>query len=470
MRQTLVTPAALSLLLASCTLGPDYVRPPIETPAGWRDGPAADHTIANLPWWEVFEDPTLQELIRSALDGNQDLKIAVERIEEARALYGFERANRYPRVDVTGDAGRLRASGRGPTAPPAREDLETDFYRLSADLSWEIDFFGRLRRATEAQYALLLATEEARRAVVIILVSDVAMTYFELRDADARLEIARRTLTSRGESMDLARVRFEGGVTSEVDYRQALAEYDRVEVTVFDLERLASEKENELSVLLGRNPATVPRGQTIDVQGVPVEVPAGLPAELLERRPDLREAEQLLVADNARIGEAKALLYPRIALTGSFGYESTEIDQWLTAPARSWSLVGSLLQPIFNAGQNRRRVEVSESRMRQSLFSYERAIQGALLEAEDALVAYRTTGRQRASQSTRVAAEREVLRLAELRYRGGVTGYLEVLDAQRSLFTAELEEVQTIRENLVALVRLYKALGGGWTGPSAATI
>ena len=466
MRKGVAIVAASSLLLASCALGPNYARPPVETPGGWRDGAAADNAIANLPWWDVFRDPILQELIRTALEGNKDLKIAVERIAEARARYGFTKADLYPRVDLTGEGGALRTSERGLSPPPPGADPKTDFYRLSADLSWEIDFFGRVRRATEAQYALLLATEEARRTVVIVLVSDVARSYFELRDADRRLEIARTTLESRGEYVTLAKVRFEGGVTSEIDYRQALAEYHRVEGTVFALERLAAEKEHELSVLLGRNPAALPRGEAIDVQAAPVEVPAGLPAELLERRPDLREAEQILVAANARIGEAKALLFPRIALTSSFGYESTELDRWLTAPAQSWSVVGSLLQPIFNAGQNRRRVDVSESQMRQALYGYERAIQGALREVEDALVAYRKTGLQRTSQATRVAAERDVLRLAELRYRGGVAGYLEVLDAQRSLFSAELEEVETIRENLAALVRLYKALGGGWIHPA----
>ena len=452
-----------SLLLASCTLGPNYSRPPVETPASWRDNTALDNSIANLPWWELLRDPVLEELIRTALSQNKDLRIAAERVVEARALYGFTKADLYPRVDLTGDGAYLRGSERGLNPVPPGADTETEFYRLSADLAWEIDFFGRLRRATEAQYALLLSTEEARRGVVIALVSDVARTYVELRDLDRRLGIARRTLTSRAEYRELARIRFEGGVTSEIDFRQAEAEYHRVEGTVIDLERSIAQKENEISVLLGRNPGKIPRPPPAEEIRTPPAVPAGLPSELLERRPDVREAEEILVASNARIGEAKALLFPRIALTGSFGFESTEIDQWLTAPAQAWSIGGSLLQPIFNAGQNRRRVEISESQQRQALYAYEKSIQAALREVEDAIVGYRKGGELRVSTTARASAERKVLHLAEVRYRGGVAAYLEVLDAQRSLFNAELDESQSIRDQLISLIRLYKALGGGWT-------
>ncbi|UCD47588.1 MAG: efflux transporter outer membrane subunit, partial [Deltaproteobacteria bacterium] len=315
---------------------------------------------------------------------------------------------------------------------------------------------------TEAQYALLLSTEEARRAVVIALVSDVARTYVELRDLDRRLEISRRTLASRGEYRELARIRFEGGVTSEIDFRQAEAEYHRVEGTVIDLERSVAQKENEISVLLGRNPGKISRSPAAGEFPVPPAVPAGLPSDLIERRPDVREAEEILVASNARIGEAKALLFPRIALTGSFGFESTEIDQWLTAPAQAWSIGGSLLQPIFNAGQSRRRVEASESQQRQALYAYEKSIQAALREVENAIVEYRKGGELRVSAAARAGADRKVLHLAELRYRGGVAGYLEVLDAQRSAFSSDLDESQAIRDHLVALIQLYKALGGGW--------
>lgn len=452
-----------TLFLVSCTLGPNYTRPPVEVPPAWRDNTALDNSIANLPWWKMFRDPAFEELIQIALAENKDVKIAVERIVEARARHGFSKAELYPRVDLTGDGGYLRASKKGLSPPPAGPDPETEYYRVSADLAWELDFFGRLRRATEAEYALLLSTEEARRGVVITLVSDVARTYVELRDLDRRLDIARRTLVSRGEYMELARVRFEGGVTSEVDFRQAESEYHRVEATMIDLERSVAQKENEISVLIGRNPGKIVRTPVTEAFPVPPAVPAGLPSDLLERRPDVREAEEVLIAANARIGEAKALLFPRFALTGSFGFESTQIDEWLTSPAQAWSIGGSLLQPIFNAGQNRQRVVISKSQQRQAMYVYEKAIQAALREVEDAIVGYRKGGELRIASEKRTSADRIVLHLAGLRYRGGVTNYLEVLDAQRSLFNAELDESEAIRNHLISLIRLYKALGGGWT-------
>jgi len=463
--------AALSLVLlcAGCRLGPNYSRPTVPVPPTWRELPAAEaESLANAPWWVVFDDPQLQELIRIALVENKDLKIAVERIEEARARYGFVKADLWPKVDLTGNGGGLRFNGgsllhtpEGDTGAVA-EPTETEVYRASADLSWEIDFLGHLRRASEAQKALFLGTQEARRAAVLSLVADVATAYIELRDFDRRLEIARRTIESRKESVQLATDRFEGGLTPEIDYRQAVAELRRVEVVIFDLERLIALKENELSVLLGRNPGIVTRGRAIDEQKLPAAIPAGLPSELLDRRPDIRVAEQDLAAATANIGEAKALLFPRIALTGSFGFTSTEFDTLFDGPSKSWNIIGNLLQPIFNKGKNKRRLEITESRQRQMLYDYEATILQAFRETEDSLVAYRKTGEQRVAQADRVAAERKVVELAELRYRGGVAAYLEVLDAQRSLFEAELDEAETVSSHLIWLVRLYKALGGGW--------
>lgn len=468
MIRRLIVPT-LALLATGCALGPNYQRPPVTPPPTWRDLPATEaQSLANTPWWELFDDPQLQELIRVALVENKDLKIAVERIEEARARYGFVRADLYPQVDANATAGHLRFNGGSLVHTPEgdirknSDGTETPIFAVSADVSWEIDFFGRVRRATEAEQALFLGTEEARRATVLALVADVARAYFELRDFDRRLEIARSTIQSRQESLQLAKDRFEGGLTTEVDMRQAEAELRRIEAMVFDLERLVAMKENELSVLLGRNPGAILRGRALEEQKLPGAVPAGLPAELLDRRPDVRVAEQTLAAATANIGEAKALLFPRISLTGSFGFTSTELDNLLEGPSRSWNILGNLLQPIFNAGKNKRRVEITESRQRQMLYDYERTILLAFQETEDALVAYRKTGEQRQTQAAWVAAERKVLELADLRYRGGVAAYIEVLDAQRSLFTAELEETETIGSHLVWLVRLYKALGGGW--------
>jgi len=452
-----------ALLMAGCTLGPDYKRPPVDIPTDWRDVPTQEAaSLANTPWWELFRDETLSELIRIALVENKDLKIAVERIEEARARYGFVKADLYPQVDAAASAGRSRSSEVGPVPVPTGTDPEATDYFVGVEVNWEIDFFGRFRRANEAQRALMLATEAARRSVTITLVADVASAYVDLRSFDRQLEVSRRTLESRREYMELARVRYEGGLTSELDYRQAEAEYYRTEALTYDFERLVAEVENEISVLLGRNPRQVPRGTSIQDEPVPPEVPPGLPSELLERRPDLQQAEQQLIAANARIGEAKALLYPRIALTGSLGTESSDLGDLFTAPARTWSIAAGLLQPIFHGGRNRRRVEIVESQQRQALYSYELSILQAFREVEDSLVGYRKFGEQRTAQGHRVAAERKRLELSDLRYRGGVAAYLEVLDSQRSLFSAELDEIQAIQDQLTAVIRLYKSLGGGW--------
>ncbi|HEX6850803.1 MAG TPA: efflux transporter outer membrane subunit [Candidatus Polarisedimenticolaceae bacterium] len=468
MERRLLVVASL-LLAAGCRLGPDYQRPPVTTPPTWREIPTAEaQSLANTPWWEVFDDAQLQELIRIALVENKDLKIAVERIEEARARYGFAKADYWPMLDASATAGKLRFNAGSLLHTPegdqnaTADGTDTEVYSVGVNISWELDFFGRVRRTTEAQKAVFLGTQEARRAAVLALVADVARAYFELRDYDRRLEISRRTIESRREYLQLAKDRFEGGITPEIDFRQAEAELRRVETVVADLERLIALKENELSVLLGRNPGEVLRGRALDAQKLPAAVPAGLPSELLDRRPDVREAEQALAASTANIGAAKALLYPRIALTGSYGYTSTELDNLFDGSSKSWNILGNLLQPIFYAGKNRRRVEVTESQQRQTLYAYERTILKAFRETEDALVSYRKTGEGRAAQTERVKAERKVLELAELRYRGGVADYLEVLDAQRSLFNAELDEAQSIGANLTSLVGLYKALGGGW--------
>jgi multidrug efflux system outer membrane protein len=457
--------ALLVSLAGGCTLGPDYERPPVTTPEQWRETTAVQTSIANVAWWELFQDEQLRGLVDTALAENRDLRIAVERIEEARALYGFTRSDLYPQVNATAQAGALRFSDAGLTHTPETlrdQDNTKAIYALGASLYWELDFFGRIRRATEAQKAEMLATQEAHRAVALTLVSEVARAYIELRDLDRRLEIARRTLDSRQEYVGLARDRFEGGVTSEVDWRQAEAEFFRVQAFVYEMEKLVVQKENEISVLVGHNPGAVPRGRTLDQQPIPPEVPAGLPAEILERRPDVREAEERLHAATARIGEAQAARYPQISLTGSFGVASTELDELLDSNSQNWNLFANLLQPIFNFGKNKRRVEIRESQTRQAVYEYESSLLRALREVEDSLIGLEKTGQQRGAQRDRVGAERRVLDLAETRYRGGVAAYLEVLDAQRSLFNAEIDETMTISEHVISLIQLYKALGGGW--------
>jgi len=465
-RRTL--PALLLVALAfGCSLAPRYTRPELPSPEAWRDSIATpDTTIAETPWWELLGDEKLKELVEIALTENQDLKIAVERIEEARARYGFAKGDFYPHVDAGAAGGQLQASQGSLLHLPEGGALETHLYALEASASWELDFFGRVRNASAAEKAKMLAADQGRRAVVISLVADVGQAYVELRDLDRQLEIARQTLESRREYLDLARVRFEGGVTPEGDMRQAESEYQRIRIIIFELEKLISQKENQLSVLLGRMPASIARGRTVDALPVPPQIPAGLPSSLLDRRPDLREAEQQLIAANARIGEAKALLFPRISLTGSFGYASTEMDEFFVGANQSWNFLGQLLQPLFHGGQNRRRVQVTESQQRQAVYSYESTVIRAMREVEDALVSYHKAGEQRTAQQARVEAERRVLDLAESRYRGGVAPYLEVLDAQRSLFSAEIDEAETMRNHVVSLIQIYKALGGGW--PQAA--
>jgi len=457
---------ALSSAAVSCKLGPDYERPPVVTPEKWRELAAADASIANVPWWELFRDEELRRLITTALAENRDLKIAIERIEEARALYGISRSELYPQVDASAVGGALKFSEGSLTHTPPVEGEETDTTKglasLGVGFSWELDFFGRVRRANEAEQARLLATQEARRAVALTLVADVARAYVDLRSLDRSLEIARRTLDSRREYVGLARDRFEGGVTPEVDWRQSEAEFFRVQSFVYELEKLVPQKENELSVLLGHNPGAIPRGRALDVQLIPPEVPAGLPAQLLERRPDVREAEQRLVSATSRIGEAQAMRYPRISLTGSFGVASTDLSELFDGSSTNWNIFSSLLQPIFDAGKNKRRVEVRESQQRQAVYDYERTLLQALREVEDSLIGLEKAGEQRGSQQKRVEAERKVVELSELRYRGGVAAYLEVLDAQRSLFNAEIDETSSMSEHVNSLIRLYKALGGGW--------
>jgi len=466
--------ACAALLAAGCTLGPNYQRPSMATPDAWRNAaaPAADAgTLANTPWWDLFKDPQLQALIRIALQENQDLRVAIERIVEARARVGYVRADLFPKVDAGANAGYFEQSREAFPGIAKGTDNSSADYQLFADMSWEIDLFGRIRRATESERAILLSTEETRRAVAISLVAAVARSYVELRDLDERLEIARRTLVSRAHSVDLATVRFRGGLTGEKDQRQAEAEYRRVEVSALDFERQVRQKESELAVLLGRPPGDIARGRKLAELPVAMQIPAGLPSQLVDRRPDVLAVEQQLHSTTADVGAAKAMLFPRIALTAGYGTSSAELDALFTGPAQAWSVAAGVLQPVFNAGRNLRRVEIAESRMRQSLYEYEKTVLEALREVEDGLVAWEKTGQQRGSQRARVEAERKVLQLSEARWEGGVADYLEVLDAQRSLFSAELDEVQTVSAQMVSLVQLYKALGGGWpTAPAAAPL
>jgi multidrug efflux system outer membrane protein len=447
---------ALGLAAAGCAIGPDYARPDVENPGAYLQGADEGPSIANLPWWEVFEDPQLQALVTAALQDNKDLAIAAARIEEARAQLGFVRADQFPTINAGG------SGSRGEDNSIVQGAGITERWVLAGTLSYEIDVWGRLRRQTEAARAELLATEEARRTVVITLVSDVASTYLLLRDLDARREIAERTVTSREQSLGIIQSRFDQGTVPLIDVNQAEIELADAAAQRAAIERELIQAENLLSVLLGRNPGPILRGRELrDQRSLPV-VPAGLPSELLERRPDIRQAEQLLAAQTARIGAAQALRLPTLNLTGALGVASSDLSDLIDSDSELWSIGGDFFGPLFDSGRSKRRVEVEKARTEQLLLNYEQTILLALREVEDSLAAARTLRSELAARDRQVVAARSAATLSRARYDGGVTSYLEVLDSERSLFQAELAASATRRAQQVSIVQLYKALGGGW--------
>jgi multidrug efflux system outer membrane protein len=452
----------LAASLAGCAVGPDYERPAVPAPETWRTAAEGAGSLADLTWSELFQDEALQSLIRVALEENKDLRLAAARVLEARAQLGVTRSEQLPQIGVTGSYDTRRASQVNfPNLPGV--DTSKDFWKTTLDASFEIDLWGRLRRATEAARAELLASEEARRVVVITLVGEVAQSYFDLLDLDRELEIAKRTLASRRESLRIIRLREQEGLASELDLRRAEAELASTSAVIPDLERRIARVENGLSTLLGRNPGPIPRGTPLIVQDLPPAIPAGLPSDLLERRPDIRQAEQRLIATNARIGEAKAAFFPRIFLTGAFGVESVALSDLFTGPARIWQFGPTVTLPIFTGGRNRAQLGAAEARQEQALIQYQQTIQRGFREIEDALVAHRKTREVRVEQETLLTSAQRTLVLAQLRYVNGLASYLDVLDAQRQLFDAEIGLTRTQRSQLSAVVQVYKALGGGWT-------
>jgi multidrug efflux system outer membrane protein len=466
-------PAALLLLvllLAGCMVGPDYHRPDVVVPAEWRTGPEQRNSLADLAWWEVFNDPILQELIRGAFDANRDLQVAVARIFEGRAQLGVARAALFPQIGggASYDYTRPYSSNSFflksfPSGPGGSILPEGDDYKASVDLTFELDLWGRLRRATEAARAELLANEDNWRAVLTTLVADVARAYFDLLELDRELEIARRTLATREASLDLQRRRAAQGLATQLDVARADAEVAVASATVHEVDRRTAQTENGLNVLLGRNPGPVRRGAALDAQRVPPEVPPGLPSALLERRPDIRQAEGRLVAANARIGEAKAAYFPRISLTGMFGVESVSLSDLFTGGSKVWQAGPTMTVPIFTAGRISNTVRAREAQQQQAVAQYLQTIQQAFREVDDALVFHQKVREIRADRERRVAALGQALVLANLRYERGLATYLDVLDAQRQLFQAELELASTMRDQLTAVVQVYKALGGGWS-------
>ena len=464
-RKAVYTVIALLLALfafSGCAIGPDYRRPSVDAPAAWRLTEPEAKDLADTAWWEQFGDPVLNELIETALRENKDLRIAAARVEEYMGRYGTTRASLFPQVSATWL--EQRKAGSRNVNPPVSYSTELPYndYQTFLSASWEIDVWGRLRRATEAARADLLSTEEGRKAVIMTVVTAVSAAYMDLCQLDKQLEIAERTARSRENSFELFKLRYDRGLISELELRQVESEYNLALATIPLIEKLIGQQENYLSVLLGRNPGPIPRGRPLDGLVLPA-VPSGLPSQLLDRRPDIRAAEQNLVAANARIGVAKALYFPVISLTGSFGAESTELAKLFQGdPSKLWSIAGQATMPIFTAGAIAGQVTAVEAVKEQYLVRYQQAIQQAFREVDDALIDQRKSRQQLAIQKQQVEALNSYSSLATLRYENGYTSYLEVLDAERSLFNAQLAYAQTQATLFRALVNLYKSMGGGW--------
>ncbi len=450
-----------TITLAGCLVGPDYQRPEVETPSAWRFEEAEVRELSDTLWWEQFGDPVLNELIRSAVQENKDLRIAAARIEEFLGRLGATRAALYPQVGAEATAGREGRSGVAPFTGGVGDNQTDNSYQAFITASWEIDLWGRIRRASEAARAELLGQEEARFGVILSLVSSVANSYINLLNLDRQLEIARETARTRKETLALFELRFEGGVISELELSQVRSEYQAALAVIPRLENLIAQQENALSVLLGRNPGAIPRGCRLDELRLPA-VPAGLPSDLLAQRPDIRQAEQNLVAANARIGVARAAYFPAISLTGVLGTVSAELSDLFSGDSKAWNYSVPLSVPIFTAGRIKGEVRAAEAVQRQALAAYEQTVQNAFREVEDALVGQSRARAEVAVLAQQVAALRSYAELARLRYEEGYASYIEVLDAERSLFDVELSYERSRSALLQALVQMYKALGGGW--------
>jgi outer membrane protein, multidrug efflux system len=468
-RRTLAATGVITVIAAAvsgCMVGPDYKRPPVDPPSAYRTvdagTPAAaaastTASIADQQWSQVFEDETLQTLIRTALEHNYDIQIAATRILAAQAQLGVTRADQFPNVSAGVDV-----LGERPSVALGFPSANLGAIEIQASAAWELDFWGKYRRATEGARADLLASQWAQRAVVTSLISQVSSGYFGLRALDLELDISKRTLQSRLESLQLADVRERGGVTSLLDVRQAEQLVYGATSEIASLERQIAQQENFLSVLLGGFPGPVARGRTLTDQPHQPEVPAGLPSALIERRPDIQRAEQELVAANAQIGVARAAYFPDIALTGQGGFESRALSALFSATNIIWSAAATATQPVFTAGRTKSRVALAEARRDEATIAYQQSVRQAFREVSDALIGYQKI-REAGSQLTLLTeSARDARRLAQVRYEGGVTSYLEVLDADTRLFAAEIGLAQSQLNELSALVEIYRALGGGW--------
>ena len=449
------------VLVAGCSVGPDYQRPSITSPAAWRMEEPRAKAMANTAWWEQFDDPVMNELILVVIKENKDILMATARVEEFIGRYRATRAASFPQADAGASGNNSRTSDRINVPQPAMADNPYNEFQVYGSASWELDLWGKIRRSNEAARAMLMSSEENRRAVIMSLVSALAAAYIDLRDLDRELEIAEDTLKSREKTLQLFKVRLRQGVISALEMQQAELEYETALATVPFIQKLIGQQENLISVLLGRNPGAIPRGKSIDQLVIPA-VPAGLPSDLLAQRPDIRQAEQELIAANARIGVAKAAYFPSISLTGTYGVKAEELSNLFTGPAQMWSFGLPITKPIFTAGAISGQVKASEALQKQALIRYQQVIQQAFREVNNALLDQSKTRDQLQAQNRQVETSRAYERLARIKYENGYTSYLEVLDAERSMFRSQLACVQTQAALFRALVSLYKSMGGGW--------
>jgi multidrug efflux system outer membrane protein len=451
---------ALSSALAGCMVGPNYKRPDMPSPAQYRfvDSPQAE-AVADAWWWQIFDDPALQYLVKEAVAGNLDLRVAAARVEEARARFGIAKSYLYPQVDGVASYG-----GRGASTTEEGEDSTRASGTFGFQLSWELDLFGRIRREKEAAYAIVLATEQGRRGVVVTLVADVATSYFLLRELDLQLEIARATLKLNDDTVVYFRNRLEGGVSNRLELDRIIANRARTAASIPDIEQQIAVVENLMSLLLGRPPGTIPRNPLAASEALPPAIPPGLPVQLLERRPDVMQAEEFLIAANADIGAAKALFYPRISLTGFLGGVSGDLTTFLGGNGAGgvWSIAGGLLQPVFQGGRLRSNVEMMQARFEAALAGYQGAALNAYREVANALITIQKLAEIRIQREIGVEALRDAAELARTRYDSGLASYIEILTADQDLFEQQLLLAQTRGAELRARAELYRTLGGGW--------
>jgi len=462
-KRLIIIPAA-ALLFASCAVGPNYKRPPVTVPGQFRGAPAPSATsVADLTPFDLYHDPALSALLRVAVTQNNDVRIAAARVLEARSQYGIVRSNLFPSVDAVGSYESQRTSSIGAfTFVPPGADLASSYSQVGFQLSWELDVWGRLRRLKESARAQYLASEEARHGVITTVIADVTTDYLNLLELDRELEIARNTRDIAENGLKLTELRHQRGAVTALDVRQAQELLYTATAQIAATERQLGETENNLSVLLGRNPGTISRDRKLGDLPEFATIPAGLPSSLLERRPDIREAEDNLIAANAEIGAAKALWFPQISLTGFLGGQSRSLSSLFTGPARQWAItpVGDL--SIFNAGRIRSNVHLTEATRQEMIATYQKAIQNGFREVSDALIDHQKNLEQRKQLELYVQALEDADRLAQMRYKGGLDSYLQVLDAERNRFQGELSLARIRRDELLSVVQLYRALGGGW--------